>query len=47
MIFDFLKKRQRKKKFWFENNQDAQGYLPGDNRIIEGRREQVRRTWNI
>ena len=43
--------KKKKKKFWFEKNQDAKGYQPNDNRIVEdvqnSRREQVRRTWNI
>ena len=39
-----------KKKLWFKNNQDAKGYKPNDNRILEpeqNRREIIRRTWNI
>ena len=54
MAFEFLlNKKKKKRKFWFEDNQDAQGYRYGDNRVIqspiplENRREQVRRTWNF
>jgi len=42
--------KKKKQKFWFEHNQDAQGYKPKDNRAIdlrEDRREVVRRTWNF
>lgn len=45
-----VKITKKRKKFWFEDNQDAQGYTLNDNRIvqdIQNRREQVRRTWNI
>jgi len=44
MVKKILKKR---KPIWFEHNEDAKGYEPGDNRIMENRREAVRRTWNI
>jgi len=43
-------KTKRKKKFWYQDNQDARGYAPNDNRAVESindRREAVRRTWNI
>lgn len=42
---------KRKRKIWFEKNEDAKGYKLNDNRIVQdiqiSRREQVRRTWNI
>lgn len=43
-------RKKKRKHFWFENNQDAQGYFYGDNRILNSipdRREVVRRTWNF
>ena len=49
MIFK-IKKRNKKRKIWFENNQDAYGYNYNDNRAINGvedRRETVRRIYNI
>ena len=53
MIFNFLKKKKRK-GFWFEDNQDAQGYQYGDSRAwgspispAQDRRDAVRRSWNI
>jgi len=43
--------KKRKRKIWFEVNEDAKGYPIGDNRAIEGtqndRREVNRRTWNF
>ncbi len=52
MAFEFLfAKKKKKKHFWFEHNEDAQGYQYGDNRVIgstpQVRREMVRRTYNI
>jgi len=49
----FISKKKRKRKFWFEDNQDAQGYEYGDNRVIrtpqapQDRREVIRREWNF
>jgi hypothetical protein len=42
--------KKKKRKFWFEINEDAKGYPYGDNRAIspaENRQDVVRRTWNI
>jgi hypothetical protein len=52
MAFEFLlPQKKKKKKFWFQDNEDAQGYRYGDNRAVmsdqQVRRETVRRTWNI
>jgi hypothetical protein len=51
MVIEFLiptnKNKKKRKKFWFEQNQDAAGYLPNDNRVFEDRREVVRRTFNF
>lgn len=43
-------KNKTKRRIWFENNEDAKGYKPFDNRAvgdIPDRREVIRRTWNF
>jgi hypothetical protein len=42
-------KKNRMKKIWFQDNQDAKGYKLNDNRVMDGvtRQEVVRRTFNI
>jgi len=52
MVFEFLipTAKKKRKKFWFELNEDAQGYPYGDNRVMstpQQRAERVRRTYNI
>jgi len=43
-------KKNRMRKIWFQDNQDAKGYGSSDNRALESiptRQEVVRRTFNI
>jgi hypothetical protein len=45
---EFIKRKGKRRRFWFEINEDAKGYPYGDNRAIEeDKRQFVRRTYNI
>lgn len=47
MITTILIKRKKKKGFWFEHNQDAEGYAYGDNRAIAPSKKETRRILNF
>jgi hypothetical protein len=45
-----INKKKKKRAIWFLQNEDAKGYLIGDNRVMDSqteRRERMRRTYNL